>query len=95
MAMTNCTKNAKPREISRFVYWFIHHGGMIEGHVASLDKRRSPIAGGGLEIKLKLFFRHTSIAIVAKLRVLISRYEYDHHEGDLMESLNSTDSEDQ
>ena len=35
-------------------------GGMIEGHVTDLTKIRSPIPAGGTEIKLKLFFRHTS-----------------------------------
>ena len=45
-----------PREISRYIYYFIRHGGMIDGHVADLAKRRSPIPAGGTEINLKLFF---------------------------------------
>ena len=70
-----------PREISRYIYWFIHHGGMIGGYVADLEKRRSPIPAGGTEIKLKLFFRHTSINKVEKLRGLLSRYKYDLEDG--------------
>ena len=73
-----------PREI---FYYFIHHGGMIEGHVADLKKRRSPIPAGGTEIKLKLFFRHTSINKVEKLRGLLSRYKYDMDDDDMMMNL--------
>ena len=39
-------------------FYFIEMGGIIEGIVADINYRRSPIPSGGLEIKLKLYFRH-------------------------------------
>ncbi len=67
---------------------------MIEGHVADLKKRRSPIPAGGTEIKLKLFFRHKSINKVEKLRGLLSRYKYDMDDDDMMMNLESSSSSD-
>ena len=82
-----------PREISRYVWWFIQHGGMVDGHVADLNKRQSPIPSGGTEIKLKLYFRHTSIGLVEKLRSLIRRYNYDLEATDMMEEAPSKKTE--
>ena len=39
-----------PQEISRFVYFFLHHGGSIDATVEDKKYRCSPIAKGGLEI---------------------------------------------
>ena len=80
-----------PREISRYVWWFIQHGGMVDGHVADLNKWQSPIPSGGTEIKLKLYFRHTSISLVEKLRSLIRRYNYDLETTDMIEEAPSDD----
>ena len=66
-----------PREISRFFYFFLEMGGMIEGILVDSTRRRSPIPSGGLEVKLKLYFRHTSVSIVEKLKSCISRYNYE------------------
>ena len=54
-----------PREISRFIYFFMEIGGMVEGTVVDLAKIRSPMPSGGLEIKLELeqYSRHTEIPI--------------------------------
>ena len=42
-------------------------------------RRKSPIPSGGLEVKLKLFFRGSSMSLVDQMRQFISRYEsYDY-----------------
>ena len=42
-----------PQEMSRFVYFFLHHGGSVDGTVEVERYRPSPIAKGGLEIVLR------------------------------------------
>ena len=42
-----------PQEMSRFVYFFLHHGGSVDGTVEDERYRPSPIAKGGLEIVLR------------------------------------------
>ena len=49
----------------------------MDGVVANLNERQSPIPSGGTEIKLKLYFRHTSMDLIEKLEGLVSRYKYD------------------
>ena len=66
-----------PRETSRFVFYFIEMGCIVEGIVADISHRRSPIPSGGLEIKLKLYFRHSSISLVEQLGSFIARYDYE------------------
>ena len=68
-----------PREISRFVFYFIEIGGMVEGIVTDMNDRKSPRPSGGFEIKLKvhLYFRHSSISLVEQLRSFIAGYNYD------------------
>ena len=39
--------------------------------------RRSPIPIGGLEIKLKHYFRHSTVSLVEQLRGFTSRYEWE------------------
>ena len=41
-----------PREISRFVWYFLTYGGKVDTKVHSERHRRSPIPSGGLEIIL-------------------------------------------
>ena len=41
-----------PRELSRYVYFFLHEGGSVTGTVASINPRVSPIPEGGLEIPI-------------------------------------------
>ena len=45
-----------PQEISRFVYFFLHHGGSIDATVEDKRYRPSPIAKGGLEKVLRATF---------------------------------------
>ena len=47
------------------------------GALADLTYRRSPIPSGGLEIKLKVYCKHTSVSVVEQLRAFIARYNYD------------------
>ena len=46
-----------PQEISRFVYFLLHHGGSIDAVVEDEKCRPSPIAKGGLEIVLRATFK--------------------------------------
>lgn len=47
-----------PQEISRFVYFFLHHGGSVDATVANHERYRpSPTAKGGLEIVLRATFK--------------------------------------
>ena len=46
-----------PQEISRFVYFLLHHGGSIDAVVEDEKYRPSPIAKGGLKIVLRATFK--------------------------------------
>ena len=46
-----------PREISRFVHFFLRRGGKVEARVYSERYIPSPIASGGLEIVLSATFK--------------------------------------
>ena len=48
------------QEISRFVYFFLHHGGSVDATVEDERYRPSPIAKGGLEIVLRATFKTDS-----------------------------------
>lgn len=41
-----------PREISRLCYYFMQHNGNLSAKVTTVQKRRSPIEQGGLEIPI-------------------------------------------
>ena len=43
-----------PREIPRFCYFFVNHGGLLRGNVSDTKYRRSPLPQGGLEIPMTL-----------------------------------------
>ena len=45
-----------PKEISRICWYFIQHDGEITCEVTGVDKRRSPLVQGGMEIPCKLTF---------------------------------------
>ena len=77
------------------MYYFIEMGGMVEGTVADLTHRRSPIPSGGLEIKLRVYFRHTSVSLVEQLRGFITRYNYDWETQPVIGSQNANSDEDE
>ena len=62
-----------PREISRFVYFFLHEGGAVSGTVVDTIPCVSPIPEGGLEIKLLLHFTHPVERILEKMKELTSK----------------------
>lgn len=68
-----------PREISRHAFYFLSaEGGLITGHVHSIDQRYSPIPNGGLEIPLKLKFSHESEEILTKMKTFVGTlYDYN------------------
>ena len=43
-----------PREISRFTYFIIVHGGVVTVKVIDVNHRRSPLIQGGLEIPVEI-----------------------------------------
>ena len=67
------------------IKFFIELGRMVEGIVVDLTARRSPIPSGGLEIKLKLYFRHTGVSSVEQLRSFLSRYEWEKKKQPMIE----------
>ena len=60
-----------PREISRFVYFFLHEQGAISGTVVDTEPRISPIPEGDLEIKLLLNFTHPVERILNRMKELV------------------------
>ena len=52
-------------------------GEMVEGIVIHLTTQRSPIPSGGLEIKLKLYFRGPKVSLVEQLRSSRSRCDLE------------------
>ena len=68
-----------PKEISRFVYCFLHHGGSIDAVVEDERYRPSPIAKGGLEIVLRATFKidDSKRSLLHHLKELIEKnYEF-------------------
>ena len=51
--------------------------GMVEGIVIDPTAQRSPIPIGGLEIKLKLYFRDPKVSIVKQLRSFIPCHDWE------------------
>ena len=60
-----------PRELSRFVFYFIHEGGSVTGTVAGITPRPSPIPEGGLEIPIIMHFVHESKVILRKMKTFV------------------------
>ena len=67
-----------PREISRFVSYFIHYGGRLAGIVLSPECKSSPIPKGGLEtiLKVKFSIEDSYRKVLKRLKELIDEY-YD------------------
>ena len=57
-----------PREISRYVHYFLLEGGSVTGIVADVHHRLSPIPEGGLEIPIHMPFSIRSKAILEKIK---------------------------
>ena len=67
-----------PQEISRFVYFFLQHGGSVEGVVHNEKYRPSPIPKGGLEIILVATFKieYTKGQYLTRMKELVEK-NYD------------------
>ena len=57
-----------PREISRYVYYFLAMDGVVSGTVINTQYSHSPIPAGGLEVPLWLTFAHRKKWIIDRLR---------------------------
>ena len=62
-----------PRELSRFIFYFIHEGGSVTATVASTTPRISPIPESGLEVAILLHFTHENKAISLKMEILVRK----------------------
>ena len=73
-----------PREISRFVWYFIKYGGKVCSQVHSERPRLSPIPSGGLEILLmeKLTISDEKRRYLAYLKLIERNYQVAEQEED-------------
>lgn len=62
-----------PRELSRFIYFFLHEGGSVNGTVADTHARVSPIPEGGLEIPILMHFAHPVQTILNKMKAFLDK----------------------
>ena len=62
-----------PRELSRFVFYFLHEGGSVSGTVSSVAPNVSPIPEGGLEIPILMHFTHVNMVILEKMNSFVVR----------------------
>ena len=69
-----------PRELSRFVFYFIHEGGSVTGTVANITPRSSPIPEGGLEIPILMHLVHKNNAILNKMNTFVIKEIHQMHE---------------
>lgn len=60
-----------PLEISRQIFFFVQHGGMLSAKVNSTARKRSPIVQGGLEIEICLTVKHKEEKILKRLLEVI------------------------
>ena len=60
-----------PRELSRYVFYFLHEGGAVVGSVASTNYRPSQITEGEVEVPIYLPFTHISGVVIDKLKEFI------------------------
>lgn len=65
-----------PREISRYTYYFIKHGGSVSATVQSTQRRKSPIEQGRLEILIEVTVKIPKAKenILAVYKTFIARY---------------------
>ena len=62
-----------PRELSRFILYFIQEGGLVTARVASTTSRITPIPEGGLEVPILMHFTHENKAISLKMEILVRK----------------------
>ena len=62
-----------PRELSRFVYYFIHEGGSFTETVTNVTPRLSQIREIGIEIPILMHFVHKNDAILNKMKTFVNK----------------------
>ena len=62
-----------PRELSRFIFYFIQEGGSVSGTVASTTPRLSPIPEGRLDVPILMHCTHENKAISSKIEILVRK----------------------
>ena len=62
-----------PRELSRFIFYFIQEGVLLTGTVASTTSGISSIPKGGLEVPISIHFNHENKAISSKIEILVRK----------------------
>ena len=62
-----------PRELSRFIFYFIQEGVLLTGTVASTTSRISPIPKGGLEVPISMHFTHENKATSSKMEISVRK----------------------
>ena len=60
-----------PRELSRFVFYFIHEKGSVTGTAPNITPRSSPIKEGGLEIPILMPFVHKINAKFNRMKIFV------------------------
>ena len=62
-----------PRELSRFIFYFIKKGCPVTGTVAKTTPRISPIPEGWLEVPILMHFTNENKAISSKMEILVRK----------------------
>ena len=62
-----------PRELSRFIFYFIQEGGWVTGTVATTTSRTSPIPEGRLEVPILMHFTHENKVISTEREILLRK----------------------
>ena len=62
-----------PRELSRFIFYFIQEGGSVSGRVASTTPRLSPIPEGRLDVPILMQCTHENKAFSSKIEILVRK----------------------
>ena len=60
-----------PRELSRFVFYFIYEKGLVTGTAPDITPRSSPIKEGGLEIPILMPFVHKINAKFNRMKIFV------------------------
>ena len=82
-----------PREISRYVYFFIKKGGVVTGKLNSLTYKPSPIPSGGLEVPLLLRFRCDVKWTIETMKKFVEQYYNFDFYGTLITSPQDDDND--
>ena len=62
-----------PRELSRFIFYFIQEGVLLSGTVARTTSRISPIPKGDLEVPISMHFTHENKATSSKMEISVRK----------------------